>query len=89
MAEGVSDNVAMLMRGVERIAPLRDRLLFLGGAVTAAPPDLRAAITAQFRELLARPDAEDVVAAQLFLDAESQDRLPLVLERIESLAHLA
>jgi hypothetical protein len=34
MAEGVSDNVAMLMRVVERLAPLRDRLVFLGGAVT-------------------------------------------------------
>ena len=89
MAEGVSDNVAMLMRLVERIAPLRDRLVFLGGAVTTAPPDLRAAIAAKFRELLARPDADDVVAAQLLPDAESQDRLPLVLERMESLAHLA
>jgi len=34
VAERVSDNVAMLMRVVERIAPLRDRLVFLGGAVT-------------------------------------------------------
>lgn len=59
------------------------------GDVTAAPPDLRAAIAAKFRELLARPDAEDVVAAQLLPDAESQDRLPLVLERIEALARLA
>jgi hypothetical protein len=59
------------------------------GDVAAAPPDLRAAIAARFRELLARPDAEDVVAAQLLPDAESQDRLPFVLERIESLAGLA
>ena len=34
MAKGVSDNVALLMRVVERIAPLRDRVVFLGGAVT-------------------------------------------------------
>ena len=36
-------------------------------------------------KLLARRDAENVVAAQLFPDAESQDRLPLVLDRIRSL----
>ena len=36
-------------------------------------------------KLLARRDAEDVVAAQLFPDAESQDRLPMVLDRIRSL----
>ena len=36
-------------------------------------------------KLLARRDAEDVVATQLFPDAESQDRLPLVLDRIRSL----
>ncbi len=36
-------------------------------------------------KLLARRDAEDVVAAQLFQDAESQDRLPLVLDRIRTL----
>jgi predicted nucleotidyltransferase len=56
--------------------------------VTAAPADLRAAIAAKFGELLARADAEDVVAAQLLPDAESQDRLPLVLERIEAMARL-
>ena len=58
------------------------------GDVTAAPVDLRAAIAAKFTDLLARPDAEDVVAAQLLPDAESQDRLPLVLERIEAMARL-
>jgi predicted nucleotidyltransferase len=58
------------------------------GDVAAAPGDLRAAIAAKFGELLARPDAEDVVAAQLLPDAESQDRLPLVLERIEAMARL-
>jgi hypothetical protein len=31
----------------------------------------------------------DVVAAQLLPDAESQDRLPLVLARIEAMAALA
>ena len=34
MAEGLSDNVAMLMRVADRLAPLRDRLVFLGGAIT-------------------------------------------------------
>jgi predicted nucleotidyltransferase len=34
MAEGVSANVAMLMRVVDRLAPLLDRFVFLGGAVT-------------------------------------------------------
>ena len=50
--------------------------------------ELRAAIAAKFGELLARPDVEDVVAAQLLPDAESQERLPLVLERIEAMARL-
>jgi len=58
------------------------------GDVTGAPIDLRAAIAAKFTDLLARPDAEDVVAAQLLPDAESQDRLPLLLERIEAMARL-
>jgi hypothetical protein len=30
-------------------------------------------------------DAEDVIAAQLLPDAKSQDRLPLVLDRIRRL----
>ena len=34
MADPVSDNLAMIMRVVERLAPLKDRLVFLGGAVT-------------------------------------------------------
>jgi len=34
MAERLSDNVAMLMRVADRLAPLRDRLVFLGGAIT-------------------------------------------------------
>jgi hypothetical protein len=34
MAEGVSANLAMLMRVVDRLAPLLDRFVFLGGAVT-------------------------------------------------------
>jgi hypothetical protein len=34
MAEGISANVAMLMRVVDRLAPLLDRFVFLGGAVT-------------------------------------------------------
>jgi hypothetical protein len=55
------------------------------GDVAAAPADIRAAIAIRFGELLARRDAEDVVAAQLLPDAESQDRLPLVLDRIRTL----
>jgi hypothetical protein len=55
------------------------------GDVAAAPADIRAAIAIRFGELLARRDAEDVVAAQLLPDAESQDRLPLVLARIRTL----
>jgi hypothetical protein len=34
VAERISDNVAMLMRAVDRLAPIRDRLVFVGGAVT-------------------------------------------------------
>jgi hypothetical protein len=57
--------------------------------VAQAPAALRAAIAAKFGELLARPNVADVVAAQLLPDAESQDRLPLVLARIEAMAALA
>ena len=53
--------------------------------VTAAPADLRAAIAARLRTLLALADAEDVIAAQLLPDAQSQERLPLVINRIRSL----
>jgi hypothetical protein len=34
MADRVSDNIIMIMRVVERLAPLKDRFVFLGGAVT-------------------------------------------------------
>jgi len=34
MAEGISANLAMLIRVVDRLAPLLDRFVFLGGAVT-------------------------------------------------------
>jgi hypothetical protein len=34
MGESISDNIAMLLRVVDRLAPLRHRLVFLGGAVT-------------------------------------------------------
>ena len=34
MAERVSSNLAMLMRVADRLGPVRDRLVFLGGAVT-------------------------------------------------------
>lgn len=53
--------------------------------VTTSPADLRAAIAARLRALLALRDAEDVIAAQLLPDAQSQDRLPIVIERIRSL----
>jgi predicted nucleotidyltransferase len=53
--------------------------------VTAAPANLRAAIAEMLEGLLALPDAEDVIAAQLLPDAKSQDRLPFVLDRIGQL----
>ncbi len=53
--------------------------------VAAASIDLRAAIAAGLKRLLALRDAEDVIAAQLLPDAKSQDRLPLVLDRIRGL----
>jgi len=34
MADRISENLAMLMRVVAHLAPLRERLVFLGGAVT-------------------------------------------------------
>lgn len=43
MAEGVSDNVAMLMRVADRLAPLRDRLVMLR-LLEAPGPDGRAAM---------------------------------------------
>lgn len=59
------------------------------GDVAAAPVDLRAAIAARLAALLALPGAEDVIAAQLLPDQKSQDRLPLVLDRIRSLINTA
>lgn len=53
--------------------------------VAAASIDLRAAIAAGLEGLLALPDAEDVITAQLLPDAKSQERLPLVLDRIRGL----
>ncbi len=53
--------------------------------VAAARIDLRAAVAAGLEGLLALPDAEDVIAAQLLPDAKSQERLPLVLDRIRGL----
>ena len=55
------------------------------GDVAAAPIDLRAAIAAGLEGLLTLPDAEDVIAAQLLPDAKSQERVPLVLDRIRGL----
>lgn len=34
MADQITDNLAMLMRVVDRLGPLLERLVFLGGAVT-------------------------------------------------------
>ena len=98
MAERLSDNVAMLTafadRGrrnpmashdLEDVIAVIDGRPEIVGEVAAAPADIRAAIAIRFGDLLARRDVEDVVAAQLFPDAESQDRLPLVLDRIRSL----
>lgn len=55
------------------------------GDVAAAPAELRSAIAARLEALLALPEAEDVIAAQLLPDTMSQDRLPLVIDRIRSL----
>lgn len=110
MADQITDNLAMLMRVVDRLSPLLERLVFLGGRrnpiashdledmiavidgrpeiigdVAAASIDLRAAIAAGLEGLLTLPDAEDVIAAQLLPDATSQERVPLVLDRIRGL----
>lgn len=53
--------------------------------VTQAPANLRTAIRELLDKVLALPDAEDVVAAHLLPDAKSQERLPIVLDRIRGL----
>ena len=53
--------------------------------VSTARDDLHAAIATQLRAILARPDAEDLIAAQLPPDPKSQDRLQLVIGRIRRL----
>ena len=78
----------MASHDLEDVIAVIDGRLEIVGDVATAPADLRAAIAAKFGELLTRPDAEEVVAAQLLPDAESQGRLPLVLERIEAMARL-
>ena len=78
----------MASHDLEDVVAVIDGRPEIVGDVTAASADLRVAIAAKFADLLARPDAEDVVAAQFLPDAESQDRLPLVLERIKAMARL-
>ena len=78
----------MASHDLEDVIAVIDGRLEIVGDVANAPADLRAAIATKFGELLTRPDAEEVVAAQLLPDAESQGRLPLVLERIEAMARL-
>jgi len=53
--------------------------------VSQAPAILRSAIRELLDKVLALQDAEDVVAAHLLPDAKSQERLPLVLDRIRGL----
>ena len=53
--------------------------------VAGAPAEVRIAIAAHLEALLADSNAEDLIAAQLLPDAKSQDRLPLVLNRISEL----
>jgi hypothetical protein len=75
------------------IMPTRGEILGLSSAwyplacATATPITLPDGTTiAELLEaLLALPDAEDVIAAQLLPDAKSQDRLPFVLDRIGQL----
>ncbi len=78
----------MASHDLEDVVAVIDGRPEIVGDVTAASADLRVAIAAKFADLLARLDAEDVVAAQFLPDAESQDRLPLVLERIKAMARL-
>jgi predicted nucleotidyltransferase len=53
--------------------------------LASGEPNLRAYVTDQLSQFLARSDAAVLVAAQLMPDSDSQDRLPFVLERIRSL----
>ena len=53
--------------------------------LAAAPPDLKAYVADRLSQFLARDDADVLVAAHLMPDSKSQDRLPLVLDRIRGL----
>ncbi|MFM7206391.1 MAG: hypothetical protein ACKO4T_06975 [Planctomycetaceae bacterium] len=50
--------------------------------LAAAPADLRAYVADRLSQLLARPDASPLIAAHLMPDSASQDRLPIVVDRI-------
>lgn len=54
MAESVSVNVTMLLRVVDRLAPLLDRFVFLGGAVT----ELFITVPGAARSRLKRPSQD-------------------------------
>ena len=70
---------------LEDVIAVIDGRLEIVGDVAAAPTKLRNAIANQLEAVISRPDAEDLIAAQLLPDTKSQDRLPLVLNRIRDL----
>ena len=53
--------------------------------LAAAPSDLRAYVADCLSQFLARDDAAVLVAAHVMPDSDSQDRLPIVIDRIRSL----
>jgi hypothetical protein len=64
----------------------RDELL---RELTVAEPTVRAYIASSLRTFLASPDFIDALPGHLPGDAASQDRLPLLQERLERLARLS
>ena len=53
--------------------------------LAAAPPDLLAYVADRLSLLLARPAASTLIAAHLMPDSASQDRLPIVVDRIRGI----
>lgn len=53
--------------------------------LATAPPDLRAYVADRLSQILARTDASILIAAHLMPDSASQDRLPIVVDRIRGL----
>lgn len=75
----------MASHDLEDLLSVIDGRREIAADLAAAPPTVRAYVAERLSQFLARSDVEVLVAAQLMPDSDSQERLPLVLDRIRGL----